>query len=47
MTSGEGLVKHAKCLLVAVWHTGVRLDGSSWLATHYTFCKSQIELTHR
>lgn len=35
MTYGEGFVRRAKCLLVAVWHTGAVLDGSSRLATHY------------
>lgn len=35
MTYGEGFARRAKCLLVAVWHTGATLDGSSWLATHY------------
>lgn len=44
MTYGEGFVERATCLLVAVWHTGAMLDGSSWLATHYTLCKSKIEL---
>lgn len=44
MTYGEGFVRRAKCLLVAVWHTGAMLDGSSWLATHYTLCKFQIKL---
>lgn len=46
MTYGEGSVKCAKCLLVAVWHTGAGLDGSSWLATHCTLCKSRVELAH-
>lgn len=44
MSYGEGFVRRAKCLSVAVWHTGAMLDGSSRLATHYTLCKSQIEL---
>lgn len=29
-----------------MWHTGAMLDGSSWLATHYTLCQFQIELAH-
>lgn len=36
MTFGEGFVKGARCLLVAVWYTGAMLDGTSLPATHYT-----------
>lgn len=39
-------MKCAKCLSVAVWHTGATLDGSTRLAAHYTLCKFQIELAH-
>ena len=38
MTYGEGFVKCAKCLLVALWHTGTMLDGSVRSLTHCTAC---------